>query len=127
MSDSAEWRHSTRIRRAFRISTEARPTADGRSIFDYDRRGLIEEDDMKRSISLPIAQSSPTYIDPVCGMTVDPEKAAAEYDYDGTKFYFCAVRCKERFAADPDSFLVSREDEQSSVNASDALAELGQS
>ena len=44
-------------------------------------------------------------IDPVCGMTVDPATAAAEYEYHGTKYYFCAVRCKERFAADPDSFL----------------------
>src|SRR5687768_488221 len=40
-------------------------------------------------------------IDPVCGMTVDPMTAAAEYEYNGTKYYFCAVRCKERFAADP--------------------------
>ena len=44
-------------------------------------------------------------IDPVCGMTVDPAHAAAEYEYDGRKYYFCAARCKERFAADPQSFL----------------------
>jgi P-type Cu+ transporter len=44
-------------------------------------------------------------VDPVCGMTVDPATAAAEYDHGGTKYYFCAVRCKERFAADPDTFL----------------------
>jgi len=38
-------------------------------------------------------------------MSVDPATAAAEYEYNGTKYYFCAVRCKERFAADPESFL----------------------
>ena len=38
-------------------------------------------------------------------MTVDPETAAATYEYKGTGYYFCAVRCKERFAADPESFL----------------------
>jgi Cu+-exporting ATPase len=46
-----------------------------------------------------------TYTDPVCGMSVDPATAAAEYEYNGTKYYFCAVRCMERFAADPESFL----------------------
>jgi Cu+-exporting ATPase len=47
-------------------------------------------------------------IDPVCGMKVEPTTAAGEYEYDGTKYYFCAVRCKERFAADPSSFLSPR-------------------
>ena len=44
-------------------------------------------------------------IDPVCKMTVNPATAAASYEYDGTTYYFCAVRCKERFAADPARFL----------------------
>ena len=43
--------------------------------------------------------------DPVCGMTVDPDTAAASYEYDGTTYHFCAVRCKERFVADPRKFL----------------------
>ena len=46
-----------------------------------------------------------TVTDPVCKMKVDPATAAAEHEYNGTKYYFCAVRCKERFAADPESFL----------------------
>ena len=44
-------------------------------------------------------------IDPVCGMKVNPATAAAEYEFKGTKYYFCAVRCKERFASDPESFV----------------------
>ncbi|MEP6703268.1 MAG: heavy metal translocating P-type ATPase [Acidobacteriota bacterium] len=61
---------------------------------------------MSRSISLPIAQTTAVQvIDPVCGMSVNPDTAAAAYEYGGTKYYFCAVRCKERFAADPESFL----------------------
>jgi P-type Cu+ transporter len=68
--------------------------------------------------SLPIAQTnSPGAIDPVCGMTVDPARAAAEYEYDGTKYYFCAVRCKERFAADPESFLQAKSHEHESRDA----------
>jgi len=46
-----------------------------------------------------------TTIDPVCKMTVMPETAAAEFEYNGTKYYFCAVGCKERFAADPEKYL----------------------
>ena len=46
-----------------------------------------------------------TVVDPVCGMKVSPATAAAEYEFEGTRYYFCAVRCKERFASDPESFL----------------------
>jgi Cu+-exporting ATPase len=44
-------------------------------------------------------------IDPVCKMRVLPETAAARHDYQGKTYYFCAVRCMERFKADPASFL----------------------
>lgn len=44
-------------------------------------------------------------IDPICGMTVDPAKAAGQYDYKGTTYYFCAVSCLERFRADPEQAL----------------------
>ncbi|HUR96442.1 MAG TPA: heavy metal translocating P-type ATPase [Pyrinomonadaceae bacterium] len=61
---------------------------------------------MVRTISLPIAQtSSPQATDPVCGMTVDPAKAAASYEYKGSKYYFCALGCREKFAANPERFL----------------------
>src|SRR5688500_19430554 len=41
------------------------------------------------------------HIDPVCKMSVTPETAATEYEYEGKKYYFCAVGCKERFAPGP--------------------------
>ena len=43
--------------------------------------------------------------DPVCGMTVQPATAAGSHEYHGKKYYFCAVRCLEKFRADPDYFL----------------------
>ncbi|MBI2839970.1 MAG: cadmium-translocating P-type ATPase [Acidobacteria bacterium] len=43
--------------------------------------------------------------DPVCGMTVHAERAAGSYDYRGQRYYFCNVRCLEKFKADPDSYL----------------------
>ena len=44
-------------------------------------------------------------IDPVCGMNVDEEKAAAKYEYQGKTYYFCAVGCKEKFAQAPEKFV----------------------
>ena len=44
-------------------------------------------------------------VDPVCGMDVEPGSAAAVSDYNGQKYYFCAVSCKERFDADPGKYL----------------------
>jgi Cu+-exporting ATPase len=44
-------------------------------------------------------------VDPVCGMTVDPENAAGSYEYKGKTYYFCAQHCLHRFAKDPEGFL----------------------
>ncbi|HEY4928153.1 MAG TPA: permease [Acidimicrobiales bacterium] len=40
-------------------------------------------------------------IDPVCGMQVRTEHAPARLVRDGTTFYFCADRCRDRFESDP--------------------------
>ncbi len=40
-----------------------------------------------------------TYIDPICGMEVDPENAAAMVERDGEKFYFCSTHCRGKFVA----------------------------
>ena len=44
-------------------------------------------------------------IDPVCKMRVLPETAAARFEHNGKLYYFCAVRCMERFKANPAAFL----------------------
>ena len=41
---------------------------------------------------------------PVCGMSVDPAKAAATLWHDGTQFYFCAEGCKRAFKSAPDKY-----------------------
>jgi len=43
--------------------------------------------------------------DPVCGMTVDEDTAAATSVYEGQTIYFCAKACKEKFDADPAAYL----------------------
>jgi Cu+-exporting ATPase len=44
-------------------------------------------------------------IDPVCGMTVDEQKAPATAVHEGTTYYFCAPGCKRTFEKDPAAIL----------------------
>jgi len=39
------------------------------------------------------------FVDPVCGMTVDPTRAAVTSDRDGVRYYFCSHGCKVKFDA----------------------------
>lgn len=43
----------------------------------------------------------PMFVDPVCGMSVDPATAAAKTCHDGVEIYFCAEGCKRAFDAHP--------------------------
>src|SRR5437660_8950518 len=55
---------------------------------------------------IPNLATSPELKDPVCGMTVDPQKHADKIAHGGTTYYFCSSRCAERFAKDPEKCLV---------------------
>ena len=44
-------------------------------------------------------------LDPVCAMTVTPEKAAGTSVYKGETVYFCSPACKRRFDEDPEKFM----------------------
>ena len=43
--------------------------------------------------------------DPVCGMNVDPSKAAAKVEHGGKIYYFCAPGCAKRFQQAPEKYL----------------------
>jgi Cu+-exporting ATPase len=44
-------------------------------------------------------------LDPVCGMSVDPVRAAGQAEHRGTPYYFCSKGCVEKFKADPERYL----------------------
>ena len=44
-------------------------------------------------------------VDPVCKMTVEPARAAAQSTYRGQAYYFCAVACKQQFDKEPEKYL----------------------
>ncbi len=56
---------------------------------------------------LPILQGSDKQKDPVCGMTVVPEKTAGKVEHAGNTYYFCSKGCAERFSREPEKFLTS--------------------
>src|SRR5262245_6029885 len=55
---------------------------------------------------LPLTAAETTEaIDPVCGMTVHPETAAASTVFEGKPYYFCHPGCLRKFQADPRRYL----------------------
>ncbi len=52
--------------------------------------------------------------DPVCGMSLDLEKAAAREDYMGWAYFFCSNACHRLFKLSPERF--SEKPETAPVN-----------
>ena len=48
-------------------------------------------------------------IDPVCGMEVKPETAAATSVYEGVTYYFCSQECQQIFDRAPKEVLRASE------------------
>lgn len=46
--------------------------------------------------------------DPVCGMTIEPDKAKGTSVFNGETVYFCSLNCKKTFDAMPEAFLSSK-------------------
>ena len=42
--------------------------------------------------------------DPVCGMRIDADDAAATAEYEGKTYYFCSQICHDAFVADPAAY-----------------------
>src|ERR1051325_6547770 len=44
-------------------------------------------------------------VDPICGMSVEPEHTAGNYTYNGQTYYFCSQHCLAKFEENPEKFL----------------------
>ncbi len=60
-----------------------------------------------RPLSLELLPDPPApgAIDPVCGMTVDPARAAGHVEHAGATYHFCSTHCVAKFRADPQKYL----------------------
>ena len=68
--------------------------------------GLCAE---KELIMKTATEQSMKVIDPVCGMSVEPESAAGSYEYDGKTYYFCSKHCLHKFQSEPTRFIKQQE------------------
>ncbi len=57
-----------------------------------------------------------TVRDPVCGMSVDPNKAAHHAKHQGD-YHFCSARCREKFVANPQAYLTAPTEAEAPVKA----------
>src|SRR3546814_17297756 len=64
-----------------------------------------------------------TDTDPVCGQVVDPALAKPSV-YAGYVYYFCSRLCRERFEADPKSYIDERRTSKYASKESDATSRL---
>lgn len=55
--------------------------------------------------------------DPVCGMTVDPDRAAGTRSFGGRTFHLCSQSCLEKFDRDPASYAGRASDEEKNAAA----------
>ena len=42
--------------------------------------------------------------DPVCGMTLEPDRAQSKRNFEGQTYYFCSTECRHKFDANPTQF-----------------------
>lgn len=43
--------------------------------------------------------------DPVCGMEIEEQRAAAKVQHQGRTYYFCSEHCKSVFEKNPEPYL----------------------
>lgn len=48
-----------------------------------------------------VKQAAVSVVDPVCGMTVNPDTTELKSTYQGGTYYFCSLHCLSKFDADP--------------------------
>ncbi|MFW5856324.1 MAG: heavy metal translocating P-type ATPase [Planctomycetota bacterium] len=64
-------------------------------------------------------------IDPVCGMTVHPDDAAAHVEHAGTTWHFCSNDCAEQFRKDPERYLSEAEEHNPDETSEDTCCGKG--
>lgn len=97
----------------------------GASASGYGRnRAAVPNDDHDNGRGSGLRWIPPeTDTDPVCGRVVDPARAKPSV-YDGYVYYFCSRNCRERFEADPESYMDERRQSETAHQESDETTRL---
>jgi Cu+-exporting ATPase len=59
--------------------------------------------------------------DPVCGMTIAPQKAAGHVEHEGATYYFCNPGCMQKFRANPGLYIKAHSDAMPPSGSSDRV------
>jgi adenylate cyclase len=65
-------------------------------------KGVLEPIDL--FLAEPVGDRPTKVSDPVCGMELDPSRAASEVTWEGSTYWLCSPDCLQRFAASPHRF-----------------------
>jgi len=63
-----------------------------------------DKSERERAMKNPVAVKA-VVKDPVCGMDVETSTAAGQADHKGHTYYFCVLKCKEKFELNPEQYL----------------------
>ena len=72
--------------------------------FDADPSGFVKPADHSGHAGHGAHAVAAPEKDPVCGMSVDPAKAAGSHSHGGRTYYFCSRGCIEKFKKEPDRY-----------------------
>jgi Cu+-exporting ATPase len=53
----------------------------------------------------PKGEMEGIFLDPVCGMKVDPATSPHHVTHAGREYHFCSAKCRTKFVADPEQYL----------------------
>ncbi len=74
----------------------------------FDERNPLMTDDHPHDMPAMASDPHGSHVDPVCGMRVSPETAAASLEHEGVTYYFCSAGCRTAFELKPEAFLAAR-------------------
>jgi YHS domain-containing protein len=60
------------------------------------------------ALSFNVCKETAMAKDPVCGMEVKPDNAAAKTEHGGKTYLFCSTACKDKFDENPNKFIESK-------------------
>jgi len=64
----------------------------------------------EKSKTMNIASTPTSGVDPVCGMAVQADKAAARMQYEGKLYLFCSTHCQHQFEINPTKYVATAPD-----------------
>ena len=73
-------------------------------VVDITLMGKKHQDTKISLHPLSFEKAMATVKDPVCGMEIDPNNAAATEEYQEKMYHFCPAACHDKFKAEPQKY-----------------------